>query len=128
MKQPHVGCLNQKLHLDISDVISEDKGISMTLESVHRTMKGSQKKLKKRAALRNITSLAPKIYNTTRCTGKYLMLQRFNRIREQIFEASSKGNVEIYMNKSELLKQQAENYKEMLKYFYIATQEVQNAT
>ncbi len=55
------------------------------------------------------------------------MLQRFNRIREQIFEASSKGNVEIYMNKSELLKQQAENYKEMLKYFYIATQEVQNA-
>ncbi len=62
---PHVGCLSHKLHRDINDMIARDSCLGTILESVHRTMKDCKTKIGNRAALENITALAPIISNST---------------------------------------------------------------
>ena len=125
MEIPHVGCLNHKLHLDINDMIDRDYRLLQTIKSIQTTMSDCKSKLKSRALLRNLTDLAPITHNTTRWSGKYDMLKRFNQIRGDLISAAKHENASIRINDSNVFKEQAQKFENMLKYFNIATKELQ---
>ena len=75
--------------------------------------------------LRNVTDLGPVTHNETRWTSKFSMIKRINQIRDEIIQVSQEENANIRVNTSEVFKEQAERYEAMLKYFNIATTELQ---
>ena len=125
MELPHVGCLNHKLQLDIQDMIDSDSRLSHTINSIHQTMQKCKSSLKNRATLRKITDLSPIVHNQTRWTSKFAMIQRFNRIRNDLIQAASEENTSISLNTSEIFKEQSIHYGKMLSLFNIATVELQ---
>ena len=51
-------------------------------------MVSAKTRLKNAAILRNLTDLKPKLDNDTRWSGKFEVLQRFGRLRDDLIEVS----------------------------------------
>ncbi len=101
---PHVGCLSHKLNLDVNRMIESDDVLSRTLDSVQKSMHECRTKLKNRALLRNITHLAPILPNETRWSGKYAMVERFNRIHDDLIEIAAAENRSLHIESSATFK------------------------
>ena len=68
------------------------------VDSVRRTISRARRKLKNAAILRNLTDLRPKLENSTRWPGKYLILHQFTRMRDDLIEATEDTNSDIIIN------------------------------
>ena len=77
MEISHVGCLNQKIHLDINDKIDSDFRLSETIDETHKTMIDCKSKIKNHATLRNLTDFSLITNNHTRWTSKFNILKQF---------------------------------------------------
>ncbi len=73
LKVPHVPCLIHKLNSQVTQLFRDDTKLSTILKRVEETMSDFRCKMTNRAALRNITTLSPVLYNHTRWDGKYFI-------------------------------------------------------
>ena len=94
---PHVTCKNHVLNLEVNHMTKTNMALHEVLNSVHGTMLSCKQKLRNGALLRNLTDLKPIIHNQTRWSGKYYMMERFLRIRDELLEVSKDhgSNVDI---------------------------------
>ncbi len=60
---PHVGCGSHKLNVEVRAMISTDRVMQYTIDSVHSTMKFWKSGLENRALLRNLTGPNPVLNN-----------------------------------------------------------------
>ena len=80
-----------------------------------------------RAVLRNLTHLAPITNSATRWPGKYEMIKRFNRTRDELILEATSENASIRINDSEVFKRENEKFEKVPQYFNVATKEQQNS-
>ena len=73
--KPHIGCMSQKLNLEVRSMIEQHSELKNVIESIHRTMKEVKTKSKSAAILRNLRELRPVLDNATRWSGKVTMLK-----------------------------------------------------
>lgn len=74
---PNVGCAGHLHNLETEAMVLSDQKLRACIDSVHKTMAYCRSRLRNRAILRNITTLVLVFENKTRCSGKFLMPQRF---------------------------------------------------
>lgn len=65
-----VNCSHHLLNLQVESMVKSDQRLKKCIESLHDTMMDCRSRLKNRAMLRNLTSLAPIVENGTRWSGK----------------------------------------------------------
>jgi len=75
--------------------------------------------------LRNLTDLSPVLFNKTRWSGKYAIINRFVQIREELIEVADTDGAVVAVNRSEAFKVRAEKYRDMLREINAATTELQ---
>ncbi len=68
------------------------------IESVHQTMSECRGRMRNRAMLRNLTALVPVTDCKTRWSGKFLMLDRFNRIYDELRAIAEDEESNLTMN------------------------------
>jgi hypothetical protein len=95
---PHVGCKNHLLNLEVKRMTKNTDDLKETIESVHNTMLQC-KTLKNSSLLRNLVNLRPILFNATRWSGKYHMLKRFTKIRDELV-AVANNNATMQVNTS----------------------------
>ncbi len=88
--------------------------IEKCIESVNNTMTDCSTKIRNRALLQNLTSLAPVTENKTRWSGKYLMLKRFNSIYDQLRNVAEDERSTVAMNLAPQFKADTLRYCKML--------------
>ena len=121
MNVPHVGCLSHKLALQVKKMFAEDALLRVILESFQQTMTACRMKLKCRASLRNMTDLATMVPCKTRWSGQYLMLQRFNRIRNEIAAVANEQDSHVAIDVRPVFVKRCEHYEKMLRDIHDAT-------
>lgn len=125
LKIPHVGCNNHKLNNEVERMVRSNEDLSTTIDDVRATMFDFKTKLRCRAALRNLTTLNPIIYNRTRWSGKYHTLRRFLQLREIMIEAANSSEVPIRIKRSQAFKLKVEKYVKQLREINVVTVELQ---
>lgn len=76
-------------------MFANDALLRVVLDGVHKTMSMCRQKLKCRASLRNLTDLSPIVPSDTRWSVQYLMLRRYNEIRDEIAVVSKEQDAII---------------------------------
>ena len=110
LRIPHVGCCNHKMNLELSLMVKEDKILSDTIESVHKTMIQWKRSIIESAMLRNLANLSPVLGNPKRWSGKYLMLDRYLRIRDELKQVAESRGFALHFQRSAVFRQRAERY------------------
>lgn len=96
---PLLGCLNHKLNLQINKVVPETPDRDAQLDALHRTMVSASNYLKSDAVLCSLKDLHVVTPNETSCSGKYFMLHRFVRMRDDFIKASDMEECSITINR-----------------------------
>lgn len=81
---PHVGCSNHLLNIKVLSMVNADPELKFWITYVYKTMTDCRSLLINMEMLRNFTALAPIEENKTRWSGKFLMMQWFNRIKDSL--------------------------------------------
>ncbi len=110
MDIPHVGCGSHKLNLEVKAIISTDRVLQYTIDSVHSTMTSCKSGLKKSALLRNANDLNPVLNDETRWSSIHHMLSRYNRIRESLISAADSTDSSLTLERSFSFKSKAHIY------------------
>ena len=105
-------------------MIDDDDELSCTIHSVQKAMRDSRM-LKNAAILRNITDLKPVLPNETRWSGKFEMLKRFHRIRNDLLEASRHEDSSLIKDNSPRLASRVRRYRDMLGEINVVTKSLQ---
>ena len=92
-------------------MFADDALLCVVLESVQQTMTTCHMKLKYRASLRNMTDLAPITPTKTRWIRQYLMIERFNRIRNEIAAVANKQDSHVAIELRPVFVKGCEHYK-----------------
>lgn len=111
---PLVNCTSHLLNLQVEAMVQSDSELKDCVESVHDTMSDCRSRLRNRAMLRNLTRLVPVIENGTRWSGKYLMLQRFNRIYDELRCVAEQEHSTVGMNLTYAFKGRTFRYEKQL--------------
>ncbi len=123
---PHVGCCNHKLNLDVELMVANSDDLKNCVSSVHNTMASAKMKLKNAALLRNLTELKPVLENKTRWSGKFLMFERFIKLRDCLVEiADSEDSDGLFLDRSNRFLGQCIKYKAMLNEINVVTKHLQ---
>ncbi|KAF0735380.1 hypothetical protein AaE_009084 [Aphanomyces astaci] len=80
MGVPMVGCASHRLNLAVRQFLDKQEA---TLDTIHAVMLRCRT-VKNRAALRELTPLAPKLQNDTRWSSTFAMEQRFFAIKDEL--------------------------------------------
>ena len=123
---PHIPCLRHKLASELNCMIENNRDLSCTINSVKKTMLDFRSKLTNRALLRNLASLAPVIDNKTRWAGKYFMLDRFLRLREEMIKVADNNESDVYINRSIMFRNKVKRYVDQLAEIHSVTLDLQN--
>lgn len=123
----HIGCSNHKLNLDIEDWMKHTESFKDTVNEIAKCMKAVKKSLKNMALLKNATKLNPVLYNATCWSGKFNMLDRFLRIRNDIIDISNneESSGDIVINTSEAYERRVKQYRDNLQKFNQVTKLLQ---
>lgn len=122
---PHVACKSHLLNLEVNYMVEMTVDLHRTLEAVHETMSQCKQRLRNAALLRNLIDLRPVLHNKTRWSGKFYMLRRFLRIREELIEVSQDERSDLVVNSSQAFKRKVERYCRQLQQIDFATKELQ---
>lgn len=98
--KPLVGCLNNKLNLQVNKMVADTSQLGKQIEYVHKTISAAISSVKNAAVLRILTELRAIIHNAARWSGKSHMLTRFVRIRDHLVKASHVENAAIPIDTS----------------------------
>eukprot|EP00171_Calliarthron_tuberculosum_P001491 IDg1491t1 len=123
--KPFIGCASHKLNLEVQRMIRKDKALSDLIDSIHATMSSCHRKLRDRAMLRNLTSLAPVLHNKTRWSSKYIMIKRFNEIRDSIIEVANTEGATVAVERSPIFYRKSKRYEKQLQVIDQCTLELQ---
>lgn len=77
-------------------------------------MTSAETKLKKAAVLGNITDLRPTLDNGPRWSGKFEIFARFDRMRDDLIEASEDEDTDLVLNASPVFANMTRKYSRML--------------
>eukprot|EP00171_Calliarthron_tuberculosum_P002661 IDg2661t1 len=77
------------------------------------------------AILRNLTELRPVMHNQTRWSGKFNMLQRFERLRDELISASQDVNADIHIDDSAHFLRKVTKYRTILGEINVVTKVLQ---
>lgn len=95
-------------------MVKSDGALKRAVECVNKTMSDCRYRLRNRAMLRNSTALSPIIENDTRWSGKYLMLERFNRIYDDLRKVAEDENSTVAMNLTSWFKANVQRYAKLI--------------
>ena len=100
LEVPMVGCNRHQSNLEVQKMLREDTDLNKTVDSFHETMSNCINLLRKRAILRNLTTLGPVLNNVTRWSSKYEMMKRFNQIRPSLIRVADSEGATVTVNRS----------------------------
>ena len=114
IRNSEVNCMTKRL-LELNQI----------LESVQNTMRQCKQSLRNAAVLRNLSTLKPIMYNKTRWSGKYDVLKRFIKIREDLIKAADDENTTLEVNSTMGFLNKVKRHQKALARIQIATKEMQ---
>ncbi len=91
-----------------------DTFLSSPIDTLQDVMRGCKQKLRKRALLRNLSTLSPVLNNETRWSITYHMIERFNDIREARIEVADSDDAEVFINRRVSSKNKTVKYSKNL--------------
>lgn len=92
---PHINCANHLLDHQVEDLIDRtmhvEHGPGQICSKIHETMAKIKGSNKNSSALRKFTHLKPSLENKTKWTGRFTMVNKWCKIREDVIEASQQN-------------------------------------
>eukprot|EP00171_Calliarthron_tuberculosum_P009475 IDg9475t1 len=122
---PLVNCTSHLLNLQVEAMVRQDADMKACIDSVHDTMSDCRSRLRNRAMLRNLPRLVPIIENGTRWSGKYLVIQRFNRIYDELRNVAEQEHSSVAMNLTSEFKTNAQRCEKQLRQIELITRYLQ---
>ena len=122
---PHIWCNSYKLNLEVNSMMNRHADLKSTISCIHDLMRAAKSGLKNAALLRNLTELRPVLNNETRWSGKFLMLQRFTKIRNELIDVSNNEDGSIPINVSIPFSNKVAKYAEILGEMDVVTRQLQ---
>ena len=116
---PHIPCKNHLLSSEVENMVSCSReearilGVADIIDKVHQTMSKAKGSIKNAAVLRGLTHLRPSPLNGVKWSTKATMLNKFDRIRDQLIEANEDDDCEITIDDSNQFKVAAKKLSAM---------------